>query len=134
MNSDLTALEDAVLGKLTCGDLPALRILREQCRRLRVVDRHCDARAFWLTTEIPLDCDRVDRLTTQLGDVTAEIAGLELGMEFDLWITDGAISSFEGATYQGQLPKEITSFSLGYLPGQRRDWEYVARVLAGGID
>jgi hypothetical protein len=87
---------------------------------------------FWLILETPPDCPRVARLRTQLGDVSAQLPELELGMAFDLWITDGAISGFEGATYKGLMPSAIGSFTLGYLSGRDRDWDCVRRVLAGG--
>lgn len=132
MNPHMTALENAVIDRLTSGDLPELDILRQQWQRLTVVSRHRDGRGFWLILETPPDCPRVARLSTQLGDVSAQLPELELGIGFDLWVTDGAISSFEGATYEGFMPSEIGSFTLGYLSGRDRDWEYVRRVMAGG--
>lgn len=132
MNADMTALENAVIDKLTRGDMPELGILREQWETATVASRHCDGRGFWLVLETSPDSPRVAHLTAQLGDVSARLPALELGMEFDLWIADGAITGFEGATYHERLPDNLSAFTLEYLTQSERDWAYVKRVLAGG--
>lgn len=89
MNPSLTVLENAVLDKVTAGDLWELRTLRQQWRRLSVVERHDTGVGFVLLVKVPDDCPLLGTLSTELLDVGADVPGLQAGMEFAVFIRGG---------------------------------------------
>lgn len=51
---------------------------------------------------------------TVISDVIGEIAGLQHGAGFVLYIVDGRMQLLEGYTYDEPWPKEIVEYSLRY--------------------
>jgi hypothetical protein len=48
----------------------------------------------------------------EIGDVGAEIAGLQLGAGFLLFIRDGVVSFLEGFTYDESWPERTDEFRI----------------------
>jgi DivIVA domain-containing protein len=130
-NLGMTKIENAVMDKLTMGDLLELRSLREQWEKLAVTRRHRGPQGFWLILETQPDCPRVGKLNADLGDVVAQLWTLRHPMSFELSIRDGFLDSFEGSTFAEPLPPDLEFFTVEYATHGERDWSYVRRVLAG---
>ena len=127
----MTKLENAVMDKLTMGDLAELRRLREQWQKLTVTRRHRAPQGFWLILETQPDCPRVGKLNADLGDVVAQFSTLRQAMTFELSIRDGFLDSFEGSTVAEPLPRDLEFFTVEYATHGERDWNAVEGVLAG---
>jgi hypothetical protein len=137
---NLTELERRVLEMLLAGDHPVLGILRAQFPRAKVVQREFTGVGFSTHFEIPSDVARLpDQRSFELGDVHADMPGLEAGVDFILFIREGAIDFLEGFTYGDDAwPAAITAFTLSYdqamggrvvSRGHKRDWPSLYRVL-----
>jgi hypothetical protein len=117
----LNELETAVLDKLLAGDLPALACLRTQRQRMHVTKREYSGVGFFTEFGHP---DDVVRLATskiiRFGDVLAEVAGLEHGAGFLLFIDNGLITMLEGYTNSNEpWPERLERFELRYWTPQR---------------
>jgi hypothetical protein len=86
-NPEPSSLEKAVMEKLLEGDEPALKVLREQWRNSRVLNRKLTGVGFYH------------------------------GAGFVLFVDDGVISFLEGFTYDEPWPEDAGSFELWYLKG-----------------
>jgi len=139
--ADLTDLEAAALRMLLYGDYPALAHLREQLETCRVAKRTMTGAGFY--TDLDCAANPPPRLVfhATLGGVYAEIAGLEHGAGFVLWIEGGRLATLECFTYVGVWPEEVTGFELEYLHqddlhtrpgGQTRDWAALEHDLMPG--
>jgi len=136
----LTELERRVTEMLLAGDHPVLALLRVQFHHAKVVQREFTGVGFYTHFEIPSNVPRVPgRRSFELGDVHADIAGLEHGVDFILFVRDGAMDFLEAFTYgDDTCPETITTFTLKYeravkgsvvSRGPDRDWESLYRVL-----
>ena len=121
MSAQLTDLERAVLEKLLAGSHPVLHSLREQLRACRVKEREFTGCGFFCF----LECDRsvsAARTTSEtltLGDVDAEISGLNHGAGFVLFVTRGYLDNLEGYSFEEPWPAKISEFTLKYTGGSR---------------
>ena len=55
----------------------------------------------------------------RIGDVYAEIPGLEHGAGFVLYIKDGYLDMLEGYSYDEPWPSSVEGFALHYSSGER---------------
>ncbi len=117
--TELTDLEQAVLGKLLEGDNTVLATLREQAGRARLTKRENTGAGFYCDIEVDGDAPTV-RGDFHLGDVQAEIRGLDHGAGFVLFVRDGRINMLEGYTYDEPWPDRVTDFSLRYSDPSRK--------------
>ncbi len=136
----LSELEEKVIEMLLTGDHPVLAVLRTQFERCKVVKREFTRVGFFTHFEVPADVARVEsRSSFELGDVHADIPGLELGADFLLFVREGAIDFLEGFTYGDDCwPETITTFTLQYIRARDgvvtgysadRDWETLYPLL-----
>ena len=117
--SELTDLEKAVLGKLLAGDNVVLSMLREQADRASLVGRQNTGTGFFCDFEINGDVPTLCG-DFHIGDVHAEIGGLDHGAGFVLLVRDGRIKLLEGYAYDEPWPDRVTEFSLRYSDPSRK--------------
>jgi hypothetical protein len=116
----LDGFERDVLDMLVAGDAPSTKALQSQLAACRVVERERTGVGFF--TKLGVDRSQVvplDARSARLGDVLAEIEGLQRGAGFLLWITEGYIDLLEGYSYDESWPVEINSFSLSHVEEPR---------------
>ncbi len=140
MINTVTQLEREVMEMLLSGEHPVLMVLRAQWERAKVVQREFTGVGFFTHFEIPVGVPRVPgRRSFQLDDVHADVPGLSHGVDFILFIRDGAIDFLEGFTYgDDRWPETIDTFQLTYVQAANgvvvsrtsdRDWEALCRLL-----
>jgi hypothetical protein len=114
VSADLTPLESAVLDKLLAHSGEPFDTIREQLAHASVSSRELTGVGFFTHFAIPAEAPvRRDLHSAELGEISAEIPGLENGAGFLLFIRDGVISFLEGYTYgDAAWPDPITEFSV----------------------
>jgi hypothetical protein len=110
----LSDFEQAVLDKLLAGDHPAIVILREQARVAAVASREYTGAGFFVSFEVPPNATSLPQKKLRIGDVNAEIDGLQHGAGFVLFVRDGHLAELEGYSYDEPWPNEIHRFKLSY--------------------
>ena len=121
MEDRVVQLEKEIMKMLLEGDLPTLRILREQFRLSNVSDRRFSGVGFFTDFEVPDGTEKTDVKSFRLGDVIAEIDHLKHGAGFLLFVENGVISMLEGFCYDENWPETIEGFKLSYINGPERD-------------
>ena len=125
---ELNSLQNAVLAKLLAGDHPVLATLRMQAERASVISRRYTGVGFFCHFTVQPDVPPLrDHLNFQLGDVSAEVAGLQLGAGFVLFVRSGYLSVLEGFSYDEPWPETRGDFQLAYIAADpdRRELEYL---------
>jgi hypothetical protein len=112
-NHDLAALEVAVIQLQLADDTQVCNLLRAQWGAAVVVKRERTGVGFYTTFAVPSTVPAVpDDSPRWLGDVYAEIQGLDYGAGFILWIEDGRLNCLEGHSYEDRWPQLITGFRV----------------------
>jgi hypothetical protein len=119
----MTNLEASVLSKLLSGDHPALTALREQAQRASVRKRKLTGVGFFTTLSVSAEAPRaaLSQKRVCLGDVVADIEGLQHGAGFVLFVENGFLSTLEGYTYDEPWPDTLGQFTLRYTSTGGRD-------------
>ena len=89
-------------------------ILREQLNSISCFERDVFEGGIHLNFAKPDTPLRLDIKRDTLGSVAAKIKGMDHGMGFILWVTDGYISALECYTYNEYLPLDLTDYELYY--------------------
>lgn len=111
----LNRLERAVLEKMLAGDSPVLATLRKQLSVAAVARRELTGVGFFCTLSVSTDEPSADiQGRGPIGDVEAEIEGLNHGAGFLLWLEEGRMSMLEGFSYDEPWPAEFDRFTLRY--------------------
>jgi hypothetical protein len=110
----VNALEQAVLDKLLAGDHPVLVALRAQAQRARVTRRENTGEGFFCDFHVPSDVPQATERDFRLGDVNANLDGLQHGAGFVLFVRNGRLATLEGYTYEESWPQEIRNLKLTY--------------------
>ena len=116
----LDDLERAVLEMLVRGDASSTRRLQEQLTVCRVGARERTGVGFF--TKLRVDRTEVEPMdigSARVGDVVAEIDGLQHGAGFLLTIAEGYLDELEGYSFDERWPEEIVSFTLAYTEEPR---------------
>ena len=93
---DIEPIERRVVQMLLAGDHPTLETLRQQFDRCSVADRDFTGVGFFTSFNVRDSVPLIDppkRIV--IGDVCADIDGLELGCGFILFVDDGLLSTLE---------------------------------------
>lgn len=110
----LTALERSVMERVLCGEHPGLAVLRAQLAVAEVEQRQMTGTGFFTKISLPSDVApaavRSSRIA--LGDVQAEIGGLQLGAGFVIFIVAGRLDTLEGFSYGEPWPEKVAGFTL----------------------
>lgn len=105
--SMLNEMEKQVLEMLLSGVDDRLAVLRRQLEGVGVSSRELSGTGFFTHLSVASSIPRLDgssRLV--LGDVYAEVAGLESPSGFLLFVTDGSIDMLECFTFDDRWPDE----------------------------
>lgn len=118
---DLNDLEKDVLAMLLSGEGDALRQLREQLAVCRVEERKLTGAGFVTELHIPEDVHPADEIQARarVGDVVAELEGVEYGVGFVLFIRQGLLGTLEGYTFEEPWPESIAKYDLRYQSSSR---------------
>jgi len=103
----MNELERTIVTKLLQGDDPALEMLRRQAADAHISKRDFTGAGFYARFSVPPNTPRLEgtpRLV--IGDVYAEIAGLEHDAGFLLIVTDGAIDVLECFSVDDAFPEQ----------------------------
>jgi hypothetical protein len=111
----LDDLEVGVLEMLVAGDAPSMRRLQGQVAECRVRERERSGAGFFTKLGVdPSEVEPIDVGAARLGDVVAEIEGLQHGAGFLLWIAQGYLDMLEAYSFDEHWPDEVGTFSLAY--------------------
>jgi hypothetical protein len=93
---EIAPIESQVLQMLVAGDHPTLETLRQQFARSNVVERDFTGVGFFTSFEVQ-DCSPrlVPPRRLVIGDVCADVDGLEYGCGFILFVDDGLLKTLE---------------------------------------
>ncbi len=120
--SNLTKLEKEVLKMLLDGDDDVLVNLKSQLDLVSVKDREMSGAGFFTNFLVPQSCKTSTINSSsefRIGDVHAEIDGLDFGAGFLLYVEDGAMQMLEAFSYDEPWPAATDSFKLTYINGER---------------
>jgi len=130
MPIELEPLERCVMDMILAGDDPTLEVLREQFNAAECTERTLTGAGFYTKFSVPSAIPRVTgRKLSHLGDVKAEVEGMQHGAGFVLHLREGAIDYLEGFSYDDPWPASVQNFRVLYLDGNgnKRDltalWE-----------
>jgi len=118
--SEFSALESDVVRTLLTGDAPGLQVLREQWSQARLLHREATGVGFFTHFSLPLGVHRLSKANARIGDVLADVAGLQNGAGFILWVEAGVISCLEGYSFGEDWPSDIDRYALRYEHRQRK--------------
>lgn len=112
----MNEMERRVLGMLLAGEDHLLRLLRDQMHAAVVVRRDFTGVGFSRYLAVPTDLPRAKSCTRLvLGDLYAEVEGLEHAAGFLLFVADGAVDSLECFTVEDRWPEAATSRRVDYV-------------------
>ena len=120
--SELIRLEKEVLRMLLDGDDGVLISLRAQLDLVTVRSREISGVGFFanLSLSQTLNTSFINSSSRfRIGDVHADIEGLEFGAGFVLYVEDGAMKMLEGYSYGEPWSAVVDSFELSYVGGAR---------------
>lgn len=128
MDTDQEIMERRVIAMLLAGEDATLKILREQYARAQVLEREFTGAGFFTTFAIAEGAPALGKEHFHLGDVEAQIRGLQFGAGFVLHVRDGRIDCLEGYSYNEPWPSAVMDVRLSYIDGKhdidalRRKW------------
>ena len=101
------------------GNHPVLATLRDQFAVAIVKEPDFTGVGFFIHFVVPTTAVRLERDRLVLGDVHADLQGLQHGAGFLLFIEEGAISILECFTYEEPWPANAQLSRLYYLHPER---------------
>ena len=123
-------LEKEVLDKLLDGDHPVLALLRDQLAQAKIKERTYSGSGFFLELIVDEELAIPKKPNFHIGDVAADIAGLQYGSGFIIFVNSGLLDTFEGASYEEDWPKEIPQFKVKYMTDGARDMAKLEKALS----
>jgi len=103
----MNELERTIVTKLLQGDDPVLEVLRRQAADAHVSERDFTGVGFYATLSVPPHLPRLEGMPRLvIGDVYAEIDGLEHEAGFLLIVTNGAIDVLECFSIDDAFPQQ----------------------------
>jgi hypothetical protein len=101
---------------LLAGSGETLVALRTQLSVVRVRRRSITTAGFWLYLEPPsAELALAGAPSFDIGDVLADVRGLEHGMGLILWVERGIATALEGFTFDEELPWDWELVTLRYV-------------------
>ena len=117
----LTDFEKAIMDKLLHGFHPFLKNLRTQLAQCHIINREFTGVGFFVDFDVDAQLSYGD-VNLEIGDVDAEVEGVQHGVGFVLFIREGRLSMLEGYTYDEPYPKNISQYTLNYDTKDGRDF------------
>ena len=138
---DIEPIESRVMQMLLAGDHPTLKTLRQQFDRSCVADRDFTGVGFFTSFQVRDNVPRIEPLSrTVIGDVCADVDGLEYGCGFILFVDDGVIGTLECHLWGDDALPENARYTrlyyvhqpnpLGIRETKERDMDAVNAMLA----
>jgi hypothetical protein len=109
---DVSPLEQSVLDAIALQVPEVADALAGPHGKVRVTARENTGAGFYTTLDVSHRSPITD-VTSPLGDVGANVVGLEHGMGFLLWLRDGHIHKLEGFSY-GESTSDIDFERVGF--------------------
>ncbi len=119
--SGLAELEKDAIDLLLKGESRDIKILKKQYEVSVVKNRELTGSGFYTYFEIPKNSPTLDDKNSHIGNVGANISGLQHGVGFVIFVENGKISFLECHTYGENFPSKIVSYDLFYINGKSRD-------------
>lgn len=111
----MNELEREVLRMLLAGEHDALIVLRQQLAIAQVEGREFSGTGFVTQFRAPASTVRLDgRPRLVIGDVYAEVSGLEHAIGFLLFVSDGALDALECFIHDDQWPDSLPTLIRAY--------------------
>ena len=105
---------------LLAGDNADLALLRQQLAVVEVGGREFSGAGFFTQLRVPVSAPRLEGTTRLvIGDVYAEVTGLDHVVGFLLFISDGVLDMLECFIYDDEWPASPTSLLRAYYVHQR---------------
>jgi hypothetical protein len=120
--SEFTDLERAVLHAIFAGMPEIQDALEQQFRGAKVVQRKNSGAGFFTTMAVPESVPAVLTPSPLNTDVHANVAGLDRGMGFLVFVEDGRLETLEGFAYEestANLDLECLEFEVIRIPVTR---------------
>jgi hypothetical protein len=131
----LTDLERDAMATMLRHDHPVTTLLRAQLDECRIKGRELTGVGFFTDIVVPQALAVPGLGSMHLNDAVVEIAGLEHGVGFVLFIRDGKLDVLEGFTYDEPWPDKIGNYSVGpaetLTPGDLRALQFAERRMGG---
>lgn len=102
----LNEIETTAIDMLLAGEHPVLAVLRDQLAVAEVADREFSGAGFFVHFRVPASSQRVDEGRLVIGDVYAELTGLEHEAGFLLFVSDGVLDNLECFIADDRWPAE----------------------------
>jgi hypothetical protein len=116
MEDLIQQLEDHALILLLAGDDPVLHTLRTQLQHSTRTSRELTGVGFYTNFLVASDAPRLSgNPSFHIGDLFAEMEGLQFGTGFVLFVTEGSLTLLEACTYSEDWPNKVLSYKLIYL-------------------
>ena len=114
---DLAPIEQQALALLLDRDDEGFQVLRQQAEVASVVSREFSGVGFFTELSVPPDAPHLPDGTSidPITGVGADIAGLQHGAGFVLFLAEGRLEMLEGFTYDEPWPDSYESFSVFHL-------------------
>jgi len=116
---ELDPLDAGVLEKLLAGDHRVLAALRRQVAEATAVHRELSGVGFFTRFTLPETTAPAPVRCLRFGDVHGDIAGLQHGAGFVLFVDEGRITMLEGFSYGEPWPEEVNAFAIRYFDPMR---------------
>ncbi len=112
----MNEIERQAMDFLLRGDHPVLAVLRDQAAVAPIAKRKFTGVGFFTDFAVPPTAARLSSgRRIVLEDVHAEVAGLQHGAGFLLFVDDGVINLLECFIYEGAWPEDTRLTRLYYL-------------------
>ena len=133
-------MERKALDMLLAGEDPLLEVLRAQLASVAVIERDFSGVGFHTSLSVPDGVPRAENCPRKvIGDVYAEITGLEHSAGFQLYVLNGVLDCLECYIVDSEWPNGATLIRAYYvqpqMPGssqvveaEKRDLEWALRV------
>lgn len=110
---ELSQFEKEILDAILEGDHPVLEVLRQQVRTCRVRKREFTGAGFYTWLTVPPDAPQTSPSGTfTLSGAHAELAGLDHGAGFVLFVTNGILDNLEGFSYDEPWPETMGTYTI----------------------
>ncbi|SRR6266404_1763202 len=108
-------MERRVMEFLLAGDLPILRLLRDQYAHVSVENREYSGVGVFSDFTVRADAPRVTPPNFTISDISYELANVQNGGSAVLFIRDGALSMLELYNWTDDWPADLDITALTYL-------------------
>ncbi len=119
--SNIQLLVTSVMEMMLTGTHPIFETLRLQYEKSLIASVEFTGCGFFVQFKVHSDVISISQITDfEISDVHSEIAGLQDGVGFILFVRDGKIDMLECYTYDELLPEILDDFTLYFENTEER--------------